>query len=132
VSPRAESRPAGAAPFGAIGRPADTTIPEESFTIPINVAVAGPTSLLAAIADRRWVLTALVLVASGAVTVQLNSGATPIAGPMALAANVPLVVVGDAASNIMRALNVNEALTVTLGAAVQVGGWAQGRWVGGR
>lgn len=114
------------------GNPPPGTFLEESFTVNVDVNAAGPTTLYAAVADRRWVATAIVLVASGAVTVQLNSGANKMAGPMALAANVPLVVVGDAASNVFRAKNVNEALTITLGGATQVGGWIQLKETGQR
>jgi hypothetical protein len=115
----------------AIG-PQPIPLPSESFTVRVNVAVVGPTTLFTPQADRRWVATALVLVPAGAVTVQLNSGATAIVGPMALAANVPLVVVGDAARNVLRALDTGDTLTVTLGGAVQVGGWVQLREEGAR
>ena len=70
--------------------------------------------------------------AAAAVTVQLNSGATAIVGPMALAANLPLVVVGDAARNVLRALDVGDTLTITLVGGVQVGGWIQLREEGAR
>ena len=111
---------------------APSAIPDESFTTRINVAVVGPTTLFTPAADRRWVATSLVLVAAAAVTVQLNSGATAIVGPMALAANVPLIVVGDGVRNILRGLNVGDTLTITLGGALQVGGWIQLKEVGGR
>lgn len=107
-------------------------IPEESFTIPVNVAVVGPTALYTPAADRRWVATAIVLVATAPVTVQLLSGLTNRAGPMALAANQALVVVGDAARNVLRSAAVGDALNITLGGAVQVGGWIQLREVGQR
>jgi hypothetical protein len=73
-----------------------------------------------------------VLVAGAGVTVQLLSGATALTGPMGLAANVPLVVVGDAARNILRAANTGNALNITLGGAIQVSGWIQLREVGQR
>lgn len=127
-SPRGPVNPLG----GMLGSPAAPPLPAESFTVRINVAVAGPTTLFTPSADRRWVATTLVLVASVANTVQLNSGATGLVGPISLAANTPLVVVGDAVRNILRALDVGDTLTITLGAATQVGGWIQLREEGGR
>lgn len=129
---RASSLPiGGAATFGGF-QPPQTPLPDESFTIAINVAAVGPTTLFTPTADRRWSASTLVLVADPANTITLNSGAAAVTGPMSLAATIPLIVTGDAARNILRAHNVNEVLSITLGAATQVSGWIQLREIGGR
>lgn len=97
---------------------------EDTFTVPISVAAIGPTVIRAGVADRRWVIKHITLVATGAVSVTLRSGANNITGAMALVANGQLQA-GDGDRTILRALNTNESFSILLSGAVQVSGWVQ-------
>ena len=106
---------------------------EESFTVAISVSAIGDNTVRAAVADRRWVVTKLVLIfgATGN-TVTLKSGAgTNLSGAMPFPANSVLDT-GDGDHIILRADNVNQAFVINLTANVLVTGWAQLKEIGQR
>ncbi|NOY41184.1 MAG: hypothetical protein GXP26_05025 [Planctomycetes bacterium] len=86
----------------------------------IDASTSGDNTLVAAVSGKQLRLLGLVLVASGAVSVQLKSGSTEISGPMALATNG--ILEGHAGWGLMETV-AGEALVLNLSGAVAVGGW---------
>lgn len=91
---------------------------------PINVSVAGDTTLVAAPgAALRIKVINYVLVVSGALSVYFRSGVggTAITGPMPLASNGGISATGHIGSHLFD-VGVNTALVLNLSASVQVAG----------
>ncbi len=118
--------------FGVPGPAASVQQHEDSFTVPISVNGIGDNAVRGAVADRRWVITKLVLVTgTTGNTVVLKSGSFALTGAMPLPANT-FVDIGDGEHVILRANNVNEGFVINLTAAQFVIGWAQMHEIGQR
>lgn len=88
----------------------------------VSTAASGATTLVSAPTNSSSIcVVEYVLIASAAVTVKFQSGATDLTGAMALAANGGLVVVGRTDQPLLMCAP-NAALNINLGGAVQVSG----------
>ena len=89
---------------------------------PVNIITIGANQIIAAPgAGLRIRVVGLLLVATGAVTVTLQSGANNLTGAMSMPANGIIDTITDHFPLIM---NANEAFNISLGGGVQVSGFA--------
>jgi hypothetical protein len=95
---------------------------ESKFAV-INASTSGNNTLVAAVVSKKIRVTNIVLVAAGAVTATIQSGAggTAIGGPVALAANGGFAPGYSPVGHFESAAGV--LLNLNLSAAVQCGGW---------
>jgi len=96
-------------------------------SIAIVASGAGDTTIIAAVATRRFYIKRLFLVTKGAVDVQLKSGATVITGVMGMPANgqINLTQVDDLDEDLLVGDAINKAFIINLSGAVVVGGFCQ-------
>lgn len=94
-----------------------------TISVAISAAGAGVNALVAAVPGRRIRVTQLVLVADGAVTVELRSAATARTGAMSFAANGGVVWPFNERGWVTT--EINEALNANLGGAVGIRGVLQ-------
>lgn len=95
--------------------------PELLQTAPINVATAGDATIVPAVAGKRIKVVGYVLVAGGSVSVTWKSNATPLSGPLSLAANGGVSAHAAPPGFVLRT-NRGEGLVLNLSGSVQVGG----------
>lgn len=86
-----------------------------------NAAASGDTTLVAAVAGKRYIVVNYAIVATGAVAVKFKDGTTDITGAMALAANGGVSFASDPTSPAFTT-SINSALIINAGGAVQVSG----------
>lgn len=93
-------------------------------TAAIDYATADDHVIQAVADGRLFVVTAMYLQAEDTVDVTVKSGATAIAGPIAMAtATLREVYWSNGGSPIMRGRAAGDDLVLTLGQAIQVNGW---------
>jgi hypothetical protein len=87
-----------------------------------NAAASGDTTLVAAVAGKRYSVISYAIVATGAVSVKFKDGAgTDVTGAMALAANGGLSFAADPTAPAFQT-SVGNALVINASGAVQVSG----------
>lgn len=93
-------------------------------TVPITASASGDNTIVAGLPGRKIAVTSFVIVASGVVTVQWKSAATNLSGVMSLGANAVLPMIGSDDAPLFVTQAAGNALVLTLGGAVAVGGFA--------
>ena len=87
----------------------------------VDAASSGANEIVAADAQHRIKVVSYVLVAASAVTAQWQSGSTDLTGDMSLAASGGIAASSEPKNPFFQT-ELNEALNLTLGGAVQVSG----------